>query len=265
MYHEKGPPLFKEKEPILKVNSRHLMTIAALLTAVSALYYYSFYEQELPPQELVKNQLSVSALSTQSVWNQRFLSKNWVIKGKIGRLENGSLCHSLKGLDTRKLTHKEISNQLNKLGYRCIVRPMAVNLKASPLKYLKVDNTITDNPHEIGVAHQEICQDQAQSECVIRIKRDGFPLNRRSNPHSTKAVLLDANGDPGSYDNEAFKISVDGQAIPKGPSQKFGLRKCPYKRHKELCESWVDALMDEVHPALKEPMGSRGLGLLYGY
>lgn len=250
--------MLNEKEPIVKVKSRHLMTIAALLIAVSALYYYSYDARELPPQELVKNQLAVSAFSSQSVWNQRFLDKNWVIRGKIDRLEKGSLCYSLKDLDTGNLTHLEIANQLNKLGYRCIVRPLAVNPKISPLNYLKVNNTTTDNPLEVGVAHQEICQDHTQPECVIRIKRDGFPLNRRSNPHSTKAVLLDAHGDPGSYDNEAFKIGMDGQAIPKGPSQKFGLRKCPYKRHKELCESWVDALMNEAHPALREPMGSAG-------
>ena len=66
--------------------------------------------------------------------------------------------------------------------------------------------------------------------------------------------MIDSQGDPGSYDNEAFKVGAGGQPLPKGPSKKFGLRKCPYQNKKILCEKWVDAVMDEAHPLLKEPV-----------
>lgn len=240
----------------MKFKPKLFFATFAILMTLGGWFLYPLFQKEIPPQELVKKQLVVSALSPQSFWSQEFLDGNEVLKAKIVQFEQGSLCKSLKGLNTRKLTHKQILIQLKEFGYKCIVRPLAVNPAVLSLSYLKVDKTTTQNPQEPGVAHQEICQDPTQPACVIRIKKDGFPLNRRSNPHSTKAVLMDPQGDAGDYYNEAFKIGADGQALPKGPKGEFGLRKCPYHKDKELCEQWVDLIMEEAHPALREPVGT---------
>lgn len=232
-----------------------LLAIVALILIGISCYNFCFI-RTLSPLELAHAQLLETALSSNSVWDQLFLNQNKIIKDKIVNLQNGRLCRNLKDLDTKNLTHRQISDKLKQFDYKCEVRPLAVNPRANKLSYLKIDRTTTNNPLDIGVAHQEVCRDQKQPECVIRIKRDGFPLNKRSQPHSTKAVLLDADGDPASYDNEAFKIGWAGQAIPKGPNHKFGLKKCPYRKYKERCESWVDAIMDEAHPTLIEPIGS---------
>jgi hypothetical protein len=241
----------------MKINSKIMISVIGTIVAMSGLYLY--VSNPLSPQELIKKQLYASTLSPRSVWDQQFLDQNPLIMDKIVKFERGTLCNSLKKLNTKMLTHAQIKTQLNDLNYECVMRPMTVNPKASQLTYLKVDNTTTQNPGEQGVAMQEICYEKTRPECVIRIKRDGFPLNRRSNPHSTKAVLLDAQGDPGSYDNEAFKVGVGGQPIPKGPSVTFGLKKCPYEGDEDLCRQWVDLIMDEAHPVLREPVGAHDL------
>jgi hypothetical protein len=242
----------------VKVNYKFLILATAVFLSLSSTLYWSFIVIEPPLQELVHAQMHESGLSDKSVWNQGYLNQNEVIRKKIDEFEHGRLCKSLKELDTKNLSHGEITDSLLKQGFTCIVRPIMDKPNAAHPQYLKKNNTLADDPHEKGVVYQEICQQQSQPDCVIRIKRDGFPRNRRSMPHSTKAVLIDPRGDPGTYDNEAFKIGWEGQAIPKGPGQKFGLRKCPYKKSKELCEPWVDAIMEEAHPALKEPRGSGG-------
>jgi hypothetical protein len=231
----------------MKRPSKRTLIVVFLITILIGLrvYHTHYFDQPPaaampPPQDLVAKQLAASALSPQSVWDQAFLAQDTIVREKIADFETGKLCKNLKELDTKNLTHQQISDALAKVGFTCVVRPLTIAPTGQPLDYLKIDNSITQNPKDKGVAHQEICQDRRQPECVIRIKRDGFPLNRRSAPHSSKAVLVDRNGDPGSYNNEAFKISAQGQSLPKGPSAEFGSR-------------WVGVIMEEAHPALKEP------------
>ena len=244
----------------MKSRSKRYLMFVMSVACLFGIWLYDFHYISnivLSPQELVAKQLTVSAFSSKSVWDQGFLAQESALKEKLVQFEKGELCKSLKELDNKSLTHQQIMRYLKEAGFRCIVRPLAVNPDAQPLSYLKVNNTITQNPKDEGVAHQEICWDSLQPICVIRIKKDGFPLNRRSVSHSSKAVLIDEKGDPGSYTHEAFKIGAHGQALPKGPSDKFGLRKCSYYKDKEFCSRWVDAVMDEAHPSLKEAIGTK--------
>lgn len=241
----------------LKDYSPYLILVFVVIFLLSYGTYYSLYysssEITLSPQELVAQELSVSAFSPQSVWDQTFLAYHKGLKEKIVRFERGEVCKNLKEIDNKNLTHRQITEELHKRGFKCVVRPLTVSPTAPSSDYLKIDNTITQNPQDKDVAHQEICQDPYQPECVIRIKRDGFPRHTRPMPHSSKAVLMDSTGDPGSYENEAFKVGVHGQPLPKGPALKFGLKKCPYPKNEDACTAWVDKVMEEAHPPLKEP------------
>lgn len=234
----------------MKTKQRLFFSLGAVVLLVCVAYF--FLKTHLSPQEFAQEQLSVSALSPQSVWDQDFLEKNPIIKNKISLLEKGELCQSLKKLDNKKLTYKDLSLQLKNMGFQCVIRPLSVNPHNLSLGYLKTDNSTTLNPHEKGVARQEICYELAHPQCVIRLKLDGFPRHKKSEPHSSKVVLIDEQEDPGKYENEAFKIGFQGQAIPKGPNQKFGFKKCPY-HEKQVCEQWVDEIMTQAHPTLKEP------------
>jgi len=241
---------------------RYFIFSLLFISLINLWIYHRYYfygpssATTISAQKLVRKQLAASALSPQSVWNQKFLTQNPIIKDKIKRFEQGEICKNLKKLDNKHLAHHQILDRLKKEGFTCIVRPLTTTPSPNASGYLKIDNSITQNPRDKGVAHQEICLDRSQPECVIRIKRDGFPLNRRSTPHSSKAVLMDRTGDPGSYNNEAFKIGPQGQALPKGPSEKFGLGKCPYGKDKKSCNQWVDMIMEEAHPPLKNPQGT---------
>jgi len=241
----------------MKSRSGRYLILGAVVVLFFGFWSQYFLSTKLSPQEWAVKQLSISALSPDSVWDQEFLAQEPVMREKLVQFEKGELCKSLKELDNKKLTHQQMLGYLKEGGFACIERPLAANPSEHPLRYLKIDNTITQNLKDKGIAYQEICWDRRQPECAIRIKRDGFPLNRRSMPHSSKAVLRDGKGDPGSYQNEAFKVASHGQALPKGPSGKFGLRKCPYHKDKQSCDRWVDAIMEEAHPPLKEPMRTK--------
>lgn len=224
-----------------------------VLSAITLFFIFNLYEKTLflPfPQELATTQIITDPFSPQSLWDPKFLETHQAIKEKIVKFEKGNLCNILRQLDNKNLTYKQISTQLKSLGFSCIVRPLAVDPSAKTLRYLKINNTTTQNPAEKGVAYQEIYQHPLQPECVVRIKKDGFPLAKRSLPHSTKSILVDTTKDPGSFENEAFKVSSQGHPLPKGPSENLGLKKCPYGQNRK-CNQWVDAIMDEAHPLLK--------------
>lgn len=238
-----------------RVKQYILLVIIIVSVCGGYFYHHNHHWETLPfPQQLAQKQLLVSALSPDSVWDQEFLKQNPIIRDKIAKLEEGQLCQSLQRLDTQKLSYKEISLELKRMGFQCFMRPLSIKSNDPLSGYLKIDTTITNNPHEKGVAQQEVCYERAHPECAIRLKRDGFPLNRKSNPHSSKAVLLNGQADPGSHANEAFKIGFQGQAIPKGPNLKFGLKKCPYRKKRD-CQQWIDGIMEQAHPTLKGPRG----------
>jgi hypothetical protein len=239
----------------MKLRSKRCFSLIIIIVLIFGLWFWGLpyiSNRQILPEELVAKQLTASVFSADSVWDQVFLAEKPAIREKLIQFEKGEGCKSLKQLDNKNLTHQQMRRYLKESGFKCIVRPLSVNPDAQPLRYLKVDSTVTQNAEEEGVARQEICWDVLQPVCVIRIKKDGFPLNRRSVPHSSKAVLIDEKGDPGNYAHEAFKVTAQGQALPKGPSGKFGLRKCPYYKDKKSCERWVDAVMDEAHPALSQ-------------
>lgn len=223
------------------------------------LFYHTSFVSHLffpiysSPQEYVKKQLLVSAVFAQSVWDQNFLNQHPIIKERILSFEKGDLCKDLKDLDTENLSHIDLQAQLKKRGFSCVLRPLVANPFDAQPSYLKIDQTITFNPNEEGIAYQEICNKLQEPICVIRFKRDGFPLHRRLQPHSTKAVLLDGTKDGVIYANEAFKITAHGRAVPKGPHRKHGLKKCPYYQRIH-CHQWVDEVMTHAHPTLKDPV-----------
>jgi len=215
-----------------------------------------YFFPPLEPEDWVHKKLAQQTLDN-GIWNLEFLSQHPEIAGKVEQFQKGQLCSRLKTLDNLALTHGQISQTLTQSGYTCFSKPLAVNPNAHPLKFLKKDGTESSNPHEQGVAWQEVCIEKKEG-CVVRLKIDGFPGSKRPQPHSTKAVVLDAQGDLRSYANEAFKVTNRGFPVPKGPASRFGLAPCPYP-DKNRCARWVDAIMAAAHPDLKDPapLGTR--------
>jgi hypothetical protein len=239
----------------MKLRSNRYFALISIMVLILGIWFWVLpyiLNVRLSPEKMVAKQLTVSVFSSRSVWDQALLAQEPILREKLMQFERGNLCKSLKHLDNKRQTYQQMKRSLKEGGFKCIVRPLSVNPDVQPLSYLKVDNTITPNAEEEGVTHQEICWDILQPACVIRIKKEGFPLNRRSAPHSSKAVLIAEKGDPGNYAHEAFKVTAQGQALPKGPLGKFGLKKCPYDNDQKFCERWVDAVMAEAHPILNQ-------------
>ena len=206
----------------------------------------------LSPTGLVNLQLTQAALEN-GIWSKEYLDKHPLIKRKLIEFEQDKLCQELKWIDNAHLTHTELSLLASASGLKRIVKPMYAKAGEVPLRYLKKNGETTLDTQEKGLVYQEIWYNA--EGCVLRIKNDGFPNARRPIPHSTKAVLINMAADPGSNENEAFKVTSTGQAVPKGPTQDSGLASCPYQGHKEYyCAEWVDAIMGSSHPTLKNPI-----------
>lgn len=193
--------------------------------------------------------LSVSALSEESVWDQNFLQSNPHIQKKVTAFEADQLCVILKTLDTKNKPYTELTRALTQAGFEVKIQPLLLNVSSTetPHFYLKKDGNVTHDLNDPLVVSQEIYTND--EGCVLRIKKDGFPKNVRSEPHSTKAVLINKNREA-TYENEAFKVTWDGKAVPKGPKAVFGLKLLKNEKLNLKEEEFVDYIMGEAHPAL---------------
>ncbi len=189
--------------PLLKVK----ITFAILISLVGLGIYHHFRNPHHsdPPQDVavyVKTQLA-KPFHHNKIWDKTYLKNNPKIFYLLIRFENQHLCRELKKIDTRVLSYQEIIKKLQSTGYVCFKKPLAVSPYPQDKRFLRKNGSITYDSKEKDVAHQEVCVLKKEG-CVVRLKKDGFPSNIRSQPHSTKAILLDPNGDPSSYNNEAF-------------------------------------------------------------
>src|ERR1700749_3697902 len=107
----------------MKANNKYVISAAVALISLSILLYFAFIAFERSPRELAQAQLQVSAQSSQSLWDQRYLQHNEVVRNKIKEFEQGRLCQILIKLDTKNRTHTEIMDSLVNEGFTCIVKP----------------------------------------------------------------------------------------------------------------------------------------------
>jgi hypothetical protein len=195
--------------------------------------------------------LKAPILSKESVWDHEYLEENQIIKTKLQAFENGKICQSLRTLDTKEKSHQEIAEILSHEGYTYQKLPFLVDpLETHKPSYYLKNGSITQNIHHPDIVSQEIFSNS--EGCVVRIKIEGFPHGIRSKPHSIKAVLIDPEKGA-TYENEAFKITWDGKAVPKGPLHVYGLKSgLSLEDHKRRTQSeYVNYIMQEAHPVLK--------------
>lgn len=233
--------------------NRKFIKLCFLFFLIFSSYYYftSYYpKKDQNIASFVKCELAKS-FHHNAIWNKTHFKHNPKVFHLLIRFENQQLCPDLKRIDTRNLTYQETMQKFQDKGYTCYRKPLTVSPDPNDKRYLKKDGSVTELVNEKGIAEQQICVSE-KKDCVIRIKMDGFPNNIRSQPHSTKAVLLDSKNDPSLFDNEAFKVTYDGKPVPKAPGQDFGLAPCPFKNDEKKCTVWINKIMDVVHPNLKK-------------
>src|SRR5262249_21967657 len=91
--------------------------------------------------------------------------------------------------------------------------------------YKKMDGTRTTNPNDPDIVPHDIYTHPDGG--MVRIKPEGDPgPGIRPEPHASKSVLFDSKKGTG-FDNEAFKVTNDGNAVPKSPNKDAGMKQAP--------------------------------------
>lgn len=179
-------------------------------------------------------------------WDHEYLLKHPEVNMLIGQYENGYICQELKNLRTDLLQHSELSGELHAKGYKCKSKPLYFYPNGKDNLFLTKKGKSTTDRYNKNIVYQEIW---TKNHCVVRIKPSGFPGNRRSYPHANKAVIIEP--EFYSYDNEAFKVTNGGLAVPKGPGYDVGMAKC--NDDLTRCKQQIDNLMSDLHPMLLSP------------
>jgi hypothetical protein len=151
--------------------------------------------------------------------------------------EAGAVGASVRHLDLRNRTALGLDDELRALGFAWARSP----LRAPGGGYLRADGARTDDPEDPDVVHEDVYTHPDGG--MVRMRGDGVPGDlRHPSPHASKSVLCDCTRPP-TWDNEAFKVTNDGHAVPKSPHRSDGTKQLA---DAEENEAWLDALMCEA-------------------
>lgn len=204
--------------------------------------------------------LQEDPFSAASVWDLSLLQRNPALTQKLKSFLEGKVGAYLRTLDTKNTTYQAIREELLQKGFVLTDVPLMakrVRHKAGGRKveiqggrYILQNGSQTHDRNDPFLAVQEMYVHPDGS--LVRIKVQGEPGGKRPQPHIIKAVLFDPAKGTG-YNNEAFKITWNGKAVPKGPNKEFGFKTTPSAQSSEdEVQGWTDAIMQEAHCDLKQ-------------
>jgi hypothetical protein len=136
-----------------------------------------------------------------SLWDQDVLKKNPQLQKTLDDFVAGKQGQSVRNLNLEGKTADQMRQELLDKGFEHHPERLASGV-----------------PHDI-YTHRD--------GGMVRIKPEGDPASpHRSQPHVSKSVLYDPDKGTG-YENEAFKVANEGQAVPKSPSSGAGMNENP--------------------------------------
>lgn len=145
-------------------------------------------------------------------------------------------------------TPEQIHQELTRSGFEHSREPITVGTDPATGKpiYRSVDpgpdgSYTTMNPNDPNLAAMDAYRHPDGG--LVRVKPEGDPSGRRAPPHVSKSVLMDPDGNT-SWSNEGFKVSEDGNAVPKAPSPGEGMRTIPEQEQKG---GYADGEADSGH------------------
>lgn len=153
----------------------------------------------------------------ESVWNQEYLNSDNAqakrLKTQLERFERGQVGASVRDIDIVNKSADQIDTEAIANGFTKKTEPMRVN--GTQGAYYTKDRKITADPSDPEVARQ-VFYEHADGG-MIRVKPDGDPGNKaRPEPQVSKSVRFTPSGT--EWQNEAFKVSAEGIALPKSPN-----------------------------------------------
>lgn len=189
-------------------------------------------------------------LRSDGVWGKRYLENNPEVTRRLDEFQNGTAGKSVKDLDLRGMTPEQIHEKLTKEGFTHTREPLKAGKDAQGNQlYKKRDGSKTTNPNDPDIVPHDIYVHPDGG--MVRVKPEGDPgANIRSEPHASKSVLLDPNKGTG-FENEGFKVTNDGQAVPKSPTKDAGMKQAPEQSSGDTENAgYKDNIMGSAHTSL---------------
>lgn len=189
-----------------------------------------------------------------SVWDQKVLEKRHKLKKALEEFLEGKRGASVKKLDLAGTHPEKIHEMLLAKGFTHMREPLSAGLSKRKMRYWKRDGSYSSDRQEAGLVPHDIYTHPDGG--LVRVKPEGVPNPRYPHPEPScsKSVLLSLElkyhhhlrkeVPQTSYRNEAFKVSLKGQPIPKGPNPQFGL-KLLYPKDRLSQDSGEDSLREE--------------------
>lgn len=180
------------------------------------------------------------------------------LQNLVNQFNRGEIGAKAKNLKLRGLRADAIHALLMNDGFRHRRVALVVGAGEGNLYWRKSGEKQVGVPTEDTMLPMDIYD--APDGSVIRIKAWGIPdptgKTPRTFPHISKSVVFDRNEScvlfvfdchiNTTWENEAFKVSDTGAAIPKSPNIKDGM-KVPPNLSNEAKNRWIDNVMTEAH------------------
>lgn len=171
--------------------------------------------------------------SNEGIWDPEVLKKEAALKKALEEYKNGKRGAQVKKLNLQDKTPAQIHEILLSTGFKHERIPLG---KGKTQKiYWKISGEETTRATDKDLVVMDIYTHADGSS--VRVKPEGIPdLKRRTplrSPHYTKSVLINLTPKCNekkvcridtSYENEAFKLTQEGFAVPKSPRPAHGFR-----------------------------------------
>lgn len=202
----------------------------------------------------------LSPNSNESLWDHDFLKQHPDYKIALDEYLKDKRGHKIKSLDLHHKTAQEIHSILTKEGFKHKRTPLMVRktvLKDRGYYWLNNGEMTTDPKHADLVVMDIYVHDDGS---MVRVKPESTPDHSKRTalrfPHYSKNVLLkldDVCDDKKvctkdiSYTNEAFKLTREGNPLPKNIKAESGFRFLYPKNNKRKRAMQADVVMNLIH------------------
>lgn len=168
------------------------------------------------------------------LWDKEFLRTHDRQAQKLNAFRLRRIANSVRTIVLTNFTPEKLHDHLIKSGFRHKRLPLSIFCNSKNVFVLN-DGGTTENPKHLRIVPHDFYLHADGG--FVRVKPQGIAAAscnaRRRQPHASKGVVLDAtitctdaarkNCDwNSSFENEAFKISANGVALPKAPTKDAG-------------------------------------------
>jgi hypothetical protein len=186
----------------------------------------------------------------EGVWDQESLKSNPKLKQHLDDFEADKAGKSVKDIDVSGKSPEKLHEELMEKGFKHTREPLKAGQDATGNQlYKKSDGTRTTDANDPENVPHDIYTHPDGG--MVRVKPEGDPgAGNRPEPHVSKSVLFDSKNGTG-FENEAFKVTNSGQAVPKSPTKDAGMRQAPSgSKSKFENQGYKDTVMTRAHTNL---------------